>query len=124
TRWGIRFVQDRVEALEPARQRVGGRLGQYPYDFLIIALGGTSPPAPVPHLDGWGHRPLRLADAVALGRAVQALEAGSVVVTLCPNSPLHCPAYELIFHMDRLLRRRGVRPRCPLTVISYEEAPF
>lgn len=123
-RWGVQFLQDTVEAVEPREQRVVGRRGRYRYDVLLIALGATSPAAVPPHLGRWGYHPLWDDGAVALHRALEQFCGGGAVVALCPNCPLACPAYEMVFHLDRALRLRGLRSRTRIVMVTYEEAPF
>lgn len=123
-RWGVRFVQDTVEGVEPREQRVVGRRGRYPYDVLLIALGATSPAAEPPHLERWGYHPLWEEDAKALHRALEGFTGGGAVVAMCPNCPLACPIYEMVFHLDRALRLRGLRSRSRIVLVTYEETPF
>jgi len=42
--YGIEFIQDQVDGLEPNSGTVYGQRGGYGYDFLIIAQGGRPPP--------------------------------------------------------------------------------
>lgn len=123
-RWGVDFVRDTAEGVEPREQRVVGRRGRYPYDVLLIALGATSPAAEPPHLARWGYHPLWEEGALALHEALERFSGGGVVVAVCPNCPLACPAYEMVFHLDRALRLRGLRSRSRIVLVTYEETPF
>ncbi|HLT58295.1 MAG TPA: FAD-dependent oxidoreductase [Limnochordales bacterium] len=120
---GIQFVQDHVEGLEPERSTVHGRAGRYRYDYLVIALGASTPPQLPPGWAGRCHVPLWLAETVALRQAVARFPGGPVVVALHPPSPLTCPAYEFVFQAAAWWRRRGLGHRCRLTFITYEEDP-
>ena len=126
--YGAEFLQDHVEGIEPDRNRVCGRKGWYSYDFLVIALGGSSPPkapfAAEPVDGGRWHSSLWLEEAMRLRQAVAGFRGGDVVVALHPHSPLLCPAYELVFQADAFWRRRGMRERCRLTFITYEDDPY
>lgn len=82
-RRGIRFVQARVEALEPWRRRVlarsqdGERL-ELEYDTLIYALGSrTAAPAP-----GVAEQAIRLDDPAELRQAHERLEPGMRVLVV------------------------------------------
>jgi len=123
-RHGVRFVRADIEAIDPIRQEVAGKDGRWHYDVLLIALGATSPPDDPPYLARHGYRALWADDGLAMKRAIDSFSGGPVVIVFCANSPLACPIYELMFHLDRALRRRGLRDRSSITVISYEEKPF
>src|SRR5690606_23970876 len=112
---GIEFVHDHVVAVEPDRNTVYLRQGNCSYDFLIIALGATSPPKAHPEAPaGWEgrfHVPIWLTEAVQLRQAVKRFRGGHVVVALHPRSPLTCPAYELVFQAAAFWRRKGLGDR-------------
>lgn len=121
---GVHFIRDDIQAIDPKAQKLAGKDGVYHYDVLLIAVGATSPPADPPYLARHGCRMLWADDGMAMKRAIDAFSGGPVVIVFCANSPLACPMYELVFHLDRALRRRGIRDRSSITVISYEEKPF
>lgn len=80
-RRGIRFVQARVESLEPGRRRAlartpGGERLELEYDTLIYALGSrTAAPAP-------GLAAVRLNDPAELRQAYEQLEPGMRVLVV------------------------------------------
>lgn len=121
---GARFVQARVEAVDARRQQVLTTAGRWSYDFLVIALGATSPPRTPADLAEYGHSYLWLSDAEALRRAVQRFSGGSVVIAFCPRSPLACAAWEIGFQLDQYWRRRGLRHRVNLSMVTYEDRPL
>ncbi|MBO8141873.1 MAG: FAD-dependent oxidoreductase [Firmicutes bacterium] len=122
--YGIEYVRDRVEAVEPGRDVVHGRRGRYPYDFLIVALGAASPPERPPGWGAIGYSPLWLDEAVRLRHALERFSGGDLVVALHPRSPLSCAAYEMVFQAAAFLRRRGLRNRSRLAFVTYEDSPF
>ncbi len=121
--WGVEFVQDDVESLEPDAGHVWGRRGRYAYDYLIIALGASSPPKAPPG-GGRCFVPIWLEESVRLREAVRAFRGGHVVVALHPRSPLACPAYEFIFQAAAFFARQGLGERCRLTLVTYEDDPY
>lgn len=123
-RCGAGFLHDRVEAIDPDAQTVHTHRGRYAYDFLVMALGGSSP-APLPDpLQQSAHTFIWLDDALALRLAARDLAAGHVVVAIQPPNTLLCPAYEIVFQWDQYLRRRGLRHRVSLSLVSFEPEPF
>lgn len=118
------FVHDHVEKIDPENNTVYTRRGRHEYDFLVIALGGTSPlpkPAGLAHR---GYAPLWLDEGVRLRRALNRFQGGPVVIAFHPRSPLACAVYEFVFQMDAFLRRRGLRGRSPLAFVTYEKQPY
>lgn len=128
-RRGFGLRVGRVEALSAAERRVvvdGQTLGA---DQLVIALGGARvrPPG-VEHTRTLGGDP---AAATAFQAALDALLArgrGRIAVGFGGN-PLDGsavrggPAFEVIFNLDTLLRRRGLRERFELTFFAPMARP-
>ncbi|OUN01531.1 MAG: hypothetical protein BAA04_07875 [Firmicutes bacterium ZCTH02-B6] len=121
---GIEFIHDEVEGLDPATGTVYGRRGRYSYDFLVIALGATSPPKTPPGWPGRCHVPIWLREAMTLRQAVETFRGGHVVVALHPYSPLTCPAYEFAFQAADYFQRNGLGDRCRITFVTYEDDPY
>ncbi|MFS8582844.1 MAG: FAD-dependent oxidoreductase [Limnochordales bacterium] len=121
---GAEFVHDEVQHIDPGKNAVITRRGRFGYDFLLIALGGTSPPRRPAGLGGRGWAPLWLDDSVRLQQALERFAGGPVVIAFQPGSPLTCATYELVFQLDAFLRRRGLRGRSPLAFVSYEKRPY
>lgn len=122
--YGIEFIQDQVDGLEPNSGTVYGQRGRYGYDFLIIALGGSSPPKAPPGWPDRCHIPIWLPDAVRLRQALHSFRGGEVVMALHPHSPLTCPAYEFVFQAAAFFQQRGLQDRCRITFITYEDDPY
>ena len=121
---GVEFVQDRVEAIDPKANTVRTARGEWPYDFLVVALGATSPPAVPPDFALHGYSPLWIESAMKLRHALEQFRGGDVVVALHPRAPLICTGYEIVFLIHEFLTRRRLRQRSTITVITYEERPF
>jgi len=45
-------------------------------------------------------------------------------MALHPHSPLTCPAYEFVFQAAAFFQQRGLRDRCRITFITYEDDPY
>lgn len=121
---GAAFVHDRIAKIDPKNNTVYTRSGRYDYDFLVIALGGTSPMPKPAEFNGHGYAPLWLSEAMRLRRALARFRGGPVVVAFHPRSPLFCASYEFVFQLDIFLRQHGLRGRSPLAFVSYEKHPY
>ena len=121
------LVQQTVVGIDLERKVVATDQAEHPYDFLVVATGHRSANEAVPGLgpvDGPGHSPMSVPEAVELASAVRALVGapGPVVVGAAPGASCIGPAYELAFELDHLLRRRGLRHRVPISFVTPE--PF
>lgn len=121
---GVEFVQDHVEAIDPKASIVRTARGEWAYDYLVIALGGTSLAAVPPDFARHGYSPLWLEGAVKLRQAIEQFRGGDIVIALHPRAPLICASYELIFQMHQHLRRRNLRQRSTISFVTYEDRPF
>jgi sulfide:quinone oxidoreductase len=128
-RHGFRFVQGAVESISGARRAavVDGR--ELSADHLVIAFGGR-PLAPkgVEFTHSIGGHPLgtlKLRDALAvlLTRGSGSIAMGFGGNPRDPSSVRGGPAFELMFNVDTLLRRRGLRERFQLTFFAPMARP-
>ncbi|HEY8487240.1 MAG TPA: FAD-dependent oxidoreductase, partial [Limnochordales bacterium] len=124
-RHGVEFLQDRVEGFDRARGAVRlSRGGWLTYDYLVVATG-AAPYLPwpgssraVPFL--WPDQVLearRQLDGLTSARP-------SVAVVIAPGCPVPCGGYEVAFLLDDELRRRGMRHRTDIHVVTGEQRPL
>lgn len=126
---GIRLVVGRVETVEGAARRatVGGQA--YSADHLVLALGASrlQPPG-LEHTQTLGGDPegtRRFRDAL---QSLLARGAGRIAIGFGGNpkdgsAVRGGPAFEMIFNVDTLLRRRGLRERFALTFFAPMPRP-
>ncbi|HSN16386.1 MAG TPA: FAD-dependent oxidoreductase [Anaeromyxobacteraceae bacterium] len=128
-RHGFALVVGEVEAVSGARRSatVGGR--ELAADHLILALGADKVrPKGVEHAHFLGGDPAgteRLRDAIA---ALVAKGSGRIAMGFGgnpkdPSAVRGGPAFELMFNVDTLLRRRGLRDRFELTFFAPMPSP-
>jgi sulfide:quinone oxidoreductase len=128
-RHGFRFVEGAVESVSGARRSalVSGK--ELQADHLVIALGGRPlRPKGVEHTFTIGGAPVdtvRLRDALA---ALIARRNGRIAMGFGGNpkdtsSVRGGPAFELVFNVDTLLRRRGLRDRFQLAFFAPMASP-
>jgi sulfide:quinone oxidoreductase len=123
----IDFLHATVERIDFKSQNVITEGGAYPYDYLVIATGHRSANEAVPGLgpfDGPGHSLMSPPEAVEARDALKIFleNPGPVVAGCAPGASCIGPAYEFVFEIDYLLKRRKMRHKVPITFITPE--PF
>lgn len=126
---GFRFVHGPVEALSGARRAatVGGE--ELTADHLVLAMGGTPlRPRGVEHthtISGDPQGSVRLKEALdaLLARGSGRIAMGFGGNPADPSAVRGGPAFELMFNVDTLLRRRGLRDRFELTFFAPMPSP-
>ena len=90
---GVRFLQSRVEAIDPAARRVVTGNGTFEADVLVVALGADLDPAATPGLVEGGNEFYTVPGAWALREVLPRFERGAVIVGItgktfkCPPAP-------------------------------------
>lgn len=123
------FVEGPVEALSGARRSVtvGGR--ELTADHLIVAMGGVPlRPKGVEHThsisgDPQGSVRLKAALDALLAKGSGRIAMGFGGNPADPSAVRGGPAFELMFNVDTLLRRRGLRDRFTLTFFAPMPSP-
>ncbi|MBI4416254.1 MAG: NAD(P)/FAD-dependent oxidoreductase, partial [Euryarchaeota archaeon] len=121
---GISLLTASVASIDPAGRVVRTSRGNVAGDSLVLALGAELAPERMPGFEA-AHTFYTLPGAVALRRTLEGF-AGGRVVFMIASTPFRCPAapYEGAFMMDAYLRKRGLRDRSPITVITPEPQPM
>ena len=123
-RRGIRFGQATVEAIDPVAQVVTTSRGKVPYDYLVIALGAHLERDAVPGLDRHTECILWLDDAVRARRKLESFIGGDIVLVEVQGSVVPCPIYEVALGLDVWLKKRGLRSKTRIHLITHQQAPF
>ena len=123
----VDFVEATVQRIDAQGQKVVTDVGEYPYDYLVIATGHRSANEAVPGLgpfDGPGHSLMSPPEAEEARTALSAFldEPGPMVIGCAPGASCIGPAYEFAFEIDHLLRKRKMRHRVPIAFVTPE--PF
>ncbi len=118
-RHGIRFVQTRIDAIDPVQRRVDTEAGPLSADFLLLALGAGPAPEQVSQLRGPAYDLYDAGELPGMRADLARLHAGTLVVAVL-GTPFKCPPapYEAAFLLDEHLRRRGVRDAVELVVTT------
>lgn len=122
---GIDFVADRVTHIDPLGKTLGTLNGyKYSYDYLLIATG---PELAFDEVPGLG--PCEYSHSVCTnGHAHEAADAyehfltklGPVVIGAVQGASCFGPAYEFALILDADLRKRRLRDRVPITLVTSE----
>lgn len=123
---GIQFVRSALKSLAPERNQVALENGQtLDYDFLLIATGVEGDFADIPGLAAHTQSVLNLDQAE---RALAAYKdfvkkPGPIVIGAAQGSSILGPVYEYAFLVDADLKRRNIRGRVPITLVTPEPWP-
>lgn len=122
---GIGFVHGSVTAIDADHSHIVVRGAQdLTYDSIMIACGAVPRWQEVPELAKL-HSVLDLEQALATRHAYERFVSrpGPIVVGAAPGAGILGSVYEYAFLVDADLRRRGIRRRAPITVITPEPYP-
>ena len=124
-RRGIEVVIGDIRAIDTAERSIETSSGNVDYDRLVISLGADLAPDALPGFGDAAHNLYTIDGAVGARDALQRFSGGRVVV-LVSRLPFKCPAapYEAALLAEAVLRRRGVRDRSSIDVVTPEGLPM
>jgi sulfide:quinone oxidoreductase len=126
---GFRVVVDSVEEIRSAESTVRGAAGSYPFDYLVVAMGAEKlKPAGVEHTLSICGDPRTGLDIRDRLDALLAKGGGSIAVGFGGNPKDRSavrggPAFELLFNIHALLKRKGLRDKFELTFFAPMAEP-
>jgi len=123
---GIKFICSALKGITPEKNRIALESGEtLDYDFLLIATGVEGAFDEVPGLTANTHSVLNLEQAEEALAAYKGFvkKPGPIVVGAVQGSSILGPVYEYAFLVDADLRRRNVRGRVPITMVTPEPWP-
>jgi len=122
---GVRFLAERVTAIDPEARRVTTDQGVHEGDALVVALGADYDFAATPGLRGGVDEFYSVRGAEHLRDVVASFSAGRAVVGVC-GAPFKCPPAPseaaLLLH-DHLVAR-GVRDACEISLVMPFSKPI
>lgn len=124
-RRGIDVVIGDIESIDPANRTVMVDDRQVVADHLVVSLGADYATDTIPGLNEAGQTFATLAGAQQLGRAINSLTQGRILIVT--GAPLYrCPAapYEAALLIDAMLRRNGARRNVSVALHSAEPGPM
>ena len=123
---GIKFIHSGVKRIQPDVVQLDLENGDVLfYDYLLIATGASGMADEVPGLAEHTH------SVIHIDQAENALAAyrefvrhpGPIVVGAAPGASVLGPIYEYAFLIDADLKRRNIRERVPITLVTPEPWP-
>ncbi len=106
--------------IDPGRSVVETARGTtIPYDYLVVATGARLVPEQIPGLVAGAHEFYSLAGAQRLREELRRFTGGRIVVGVA-GIPYKCPPapVEFVLMVDQYLRRRGIREKSEITLLS------
>jgi len=116
----VELVVDRAIRIHPEAGTVQlARGGSLDWDYLVIATGARLVPEQVPGLVEGSHEFYSLEGAQRLREELRRFRGGRIHVGVA-GIPYKCPPapVEFVFMLEERLRRRGVRDRSEITLLS------
>ena len=114
----VRFRQESITSIDPARRRVETDLDAYEADYMVVAMGADYDVAATPGLAEAGNEFYSVTGAETLRDVLPSFRSGSAIVGVC-GAPFKCPPApsEAAFLLDEFLRERGVRDDVKIHVV-------
>ena len=121
----IDFLEGEVNSIDLKNRNVRVGKQQLTYDYLIIALGADYSVGSTP---GFAKNALNLyteSGCAEIRDVLQSFNSGTVTIVVC-GLPFKCPPapYEASMIIDDIMRKRGVRERIKLQVVTPEPHPL
>lgn len=123
---GIKFVHSGVKRIQPDVIQVDLENGDVLfYDVLLIATGAVGMADAIPGLAEHTHSVLHIEQAEKALAAYREFvrRPGPIVIGAAPGASVLGPLYEYAFLIDADLKRRNIRGRVPITLVTPEPWP-
>jgi sulfide:quinone oxidoreductase len=122
---GIDFLEGEVTAINIANHEVRvGKMG-LTYDYLVIALGAEYSTSSPKGLVRYAKNLYTESGCAEIRDALRAINTGTLTVLVC-GLPFKCPPapYEASMIVDNVLRKRGVRGKVKMQIVTPEPHPL
>jgi len=116
----VELAVEAAERIEPDEGVVRlARGGSLPFDYLVLATGARLVPEQVPGMVESAHSFYSLEGALRLREALRRFQGGRILLGIA-GIPYKCPPapVEFVFMVEEYLRKRGVRDRSEVTLLS------
>lgn len=121
---GIEFINNEIRVIDFKNQHVITNQQIIEYDYLIISLGVEYHPETVPGFNEFALNPYQFADVLKIREKLNDFSSGDIVLFIS-NLPFKCPPapYEMMFLLDQFFRKRGLKNKIKLTLVTPEYSP-
>jgi sulfide:quinone oxidoreductase len=122
---GIDFIEGDVTAIRVDDKQVHVGKRKLSYDYLIIALGADYSPESTPGFQKYATNMYTESGCSEIRDKLRTFNSGTLTVLVC-GLPFKCPPapYEAAMIIDNVLRKRGVREKTRVQVITPELHPL
>jgi sulfide:quinone oxidoreductase len=122
---GVEFIEGEVSAINVANREVRVGKQRLGYDYLIIALGAEYS---IGSPKGFARHAKNLyteSGCAEIRDVLRSLKGGTITVLVC-GLPFKCPPapYEASMIIDEVLRKRGIRGKVKLQIVTPESHPL
>jgi sulfide:quinone oxidoreductase len=115
---GVRFLRERITAIDPEAHKVTTDGGEHEADVLVVALGADYDLDATPGLAEGGNEFYSVAGAQRLSELLPTFTQGHAVIGVC-GAPFKCPPApsETALLLHDYLATRGVRGDCEISFV-------
>jgi sulfide:quinone oxidoreductase len=123
-RFDVRVIHANIHGIDLAEEAVYLDGQKLPFDYLVISLGLQTHPEAIPGFREAAQHPWELDGALRSHDALTQFAGGQIVVGL-PPGPYRCPPapFEMLYSIDSLLKKRGLRERTEIHYVSAAQRP-
>lgn len=122
---GVRFLREKVTAIDPDAKKVITDQGQYEADVLVVALGADYDLAATPGLAEGANEFYSFEGAVKLSKLIPHFTKGHALVGVM-SAPFKCPPApsEAALLLHDYLTEKGVRKFCKISIVMPFSVPI
>jgi sulfide:quinone oxidoreductase len=125
TKRGIDFLEGEVVSFDFKNRKIRVGKQQLSYDYLVIALGAEYSVAATSGFAKFASNLYTESGCAEIRDLLQAFNSGTLTILVC-GLPFKCPPapYEAAMIIDDVLRKRGVREKVRLQIVTPEPHPL
>ncbi len=115
---GVRFCQEKIEAIDPVNKVVTTDKGIHKADVLVIALGANYDVSATPGLAEYGNEYYSFQGAEKLSKLIPSFKKGHAIVGVC-GAPFKCPPApsEAALMLHDYLAAASLRDACTISLV-------
>jgi len=124
-KYGMNFLEGEVSAIDIANREVRVGKQQLKYDYLIVALGADYSPTSTPGFAKYAKNLYNESGCAEIRDILNSFQSGTITILVC-GLPFKCPPapYEASMIIDDVLRKKGVRDKVKIQIVTPEPHPL
>ena len=121
---GIEFINSEIKLIDLKQHHIITNKQILEYDYLIISLGTEYHPETVPGFSEFALNVYQFEDVLNINQRLNSFDSGKIVLFIS-SLPYKCPPapYEMMFLLDQFFRKRGLRNKVKLTLVTPDYSP-